>query len=101
MIHQPLGGAEGQASDIEIQAREILWLKQRLYDILAHHTGKTTEQIEEDADRNYWLSAQESADYGLVDKVLVPKKGFPSSLTNGQANGEADTPDEAASGDGA
>ncbi|WP_022836186.1 ATP-dependent Clp protease proteolytic subunit [Salisaeta longa] len=72
MIHQPLGGAEGQASDIEIQAKEILWLKDRLYQILAHHTGKTTEKIEDDADRNYWMSAQEAAEYGVVDKVLNP-----------------------------
>ena len=72
MIHQPLGGAEGQASDIEIQAQEILWLKKRLYEIIAHHTGKEMDQIERDADRNYWLSAQEAADYGLVDNVLNP-----------------------------
>ena len=92
MIHQPLGGAEGQASDIEIQAREIMWLKQRLYHILAHHTGKSTDQIEKDADRNYWLSAQDAADYGLVDTVLIPKKGFSK---NGQAtNGTADDADD-------
>jgi ATP-dependent Clp protease protease subunit len=73
MIHQPLGGAEGQASDIEIQAKEIMWLKQRLYEILAHHTGKDIDQIEEDADRNYWMSAEEASKYGLVDNVLNPK----------------------------
>lgn len=70
MLHQPLGGAQGQASDIEIQAKEILWLKNRIYEILARHTGKTQEQIEEDADRDYWLSAQEAKDYGLIDNVL-------------------------------
>ncbi len=70
MLHQPLGGAQGQASDIEIQAKEILWLKQRLYEILGKHTKKSIEQIEEDADRDYWLSAQEARDYGLVDNVL-------------------------------
>ncbi len=70
MMHQPLGGTQGQASDIEIQAREILWLKTRLYEILAQHTGKTVEQIEEDADRDYWLSAYEARDYGLIDNVL-------------------------------
>jgi ATP-dependent Clp protease protease subunit len=70
MIHQPMGSAEGQASDIEIQAEEVKWLKQRLYTILAHHTGKSVEQIEEDADRNYWLSAEEAQDYGLVDNIL-------------------------------
>jgi ATP-dependent Clp protease, protease subunit len=73
MIHQPLGGAEGQASDIEIQAKEIMWLKQRLYEILAMHTGKDIDQIEDDADRNYWMSAQQASDYGLVDNVLNPK----------------------------
>lgn len=85
MIHQPLGGAEGQASDIEIQAREILWLKNRLYEILAHHTGKDIDQIEIDADRNYWMSAQDAKDYGLVDNVLNPKDvNFGS---NGKQNG--------------
>lgn len=78
MLHQPLGGAQGQASDIEIQAREIVWLKRRLYEILAKHTKKSSEQIEADADRDYWLSAKEAQDYGLVDNVLThqerPKK---------------------------
>jgi ATP-dependent Clp protease protease subunit len=89
MIHQPMGSAEGQASDIEIQAEEVKWLKQRLYTILAHHTGKSVEQIEEDADRNYWLSAEEAQDYGLVDNILngdildrlsaIRKNGTPDS----------------------
>lgn len=70
MIHQPLGGAEGQASDIEIQAREILWIKKRLNEILASHTGRTVEEVGRDADRNYWLSAAEARDYGLIDNVL-------------------------------
>ncbi len=78
MLHQPLGGAQGQASDIEIQAREILWLKQRLYEILAHHTGQTTETISGDADRDYWLSADEAKEYGLIDNVLEPQE-LPSS----------------------
>lgn len=73
MLHQPLGGTQGQASDIEIQAREILWLKTRLYEILAKHTGKSVEQIERDADRDYWLSAAEARDYGLIDNVLEPQ----------------------------
>ncbi len=81
MLHQPLGGTQGQASDIEIQAREILWLKKRLYEILAHHTGKSIEEIENDADRDYWLGAQEAKDYGLIDNVLETQSG-PS--TNGQ-----------------
>ncbi len=77
MIHQPLGGAQGQASDIEIQAREILWIKQRLYEIIGHHTGKTVEEITADADRDYWLSAQDAKEYGLIDNVIssqLPKK---------------------------
>jgi ATP-dependent Clp protease protease subunit len=65
-----MGSAQGQASDIEIQAEEVKWLKQRLYKILAHHTGKSVETIEDDADRNYWLSATEAQEYGLVDNVL-------------------------------
>lgn len=79
MIHQPLGGAEGQASDIEIQAREILWLKQRLSEILAKHTGKDPDTIEEDGDRNYWMSAEQARDYGLVDTVLEHRSGLSSS----------------------
>lgn len=73
MIHQPLGGAQGQASDIEIQAREIIKMKHLLYEILGEHTGKTAEQIEKDGDRDFWMSAQEAKDYGLIDNVLVPK----------------------------
>ncbi len=70
MIHQPLGGVQGQASDIEIEAQEILRIKQELSGILAHHTGKSIEQIIEDSDRNKWLSADEAKDYGLVDRVM-------------------------------
>ncbi len=70
MMHQPLGGAQGQASDIEIQAKEIIRLKRLLYEVLALHTNKSMEQIEHDADRDYWLSAQEAKDYGVVDNVL-------------------------------
>jgi len=73
MLHQPLGGTQGQASDIEIQAREILWLKQRLYEILSQHTGKDTKTISRDADRDYWLSAEEAKTYGLIDDVLSPQ----------------------------
>ncbi len=70
MIHQPLGGTQGQASDIEIEAREIIRIKQTLSEILARHTGKDVEDITRDSDRNKWMDAQESLDYGLVDKVL-------------------------------
>ena len=71
MIHQPLGGAEGQASDIEITAREILKLKNELYEILAHHSGATVKKIEKDADRDYWMTSKEAVDYGLIDEVLA------------------------------
>lgn len=70
MIHQPLGGARGQATDIEIEAREILRTRTRLNNLLAHHTGKTVEQIAKDTDRDYFLSAQEAMEYGLIDKVI-------------------------------
>ena len=70
MIHQPLGGVQGQASDIEITAREILKLKKELYDILCYHTGKDYATIEHDADRDYWLTAEEAQQYGLIDKVV-------------------------------
>jgi len=71
-MHQPLGGAQGQASDIEIQAKEILRLKSRLNEILSKHTGKTLEVIENDTERDFYLSADQAVDYGLVDQVLKP-----------------------------
>lgn len=71
MIHQPLGGAQGQASDIEIQAREILYLRDRLNHILAEKTGRTVEQIAKDTDRDNFMSAVDAAEYGLIDKVLT------------------------------
>lgn len=71
MIHQPSGGSQGQASDIEIQAREILYLRERLNSILANHTGQTPEQIAKDTDRDNFMSADEAATYGLIDKVLT------------------------------
>ncbi len=70
MIHQPLGGFRGQASDIEIHAREILYLKQKLNQMLAHHTGQSIEAIERDTDRDNFLSADDAVKYGLVDQVL-------------------------------
>lgn len=73
MIHQPLGGVQGQASDIEITAREILKLKVELYDILAKHSGRDIETIEKHSDRDYWLKAAEAKEYGLIDEVLVRK----------------------------
>lgn len=74
MIHQPLGGAQGQASDIEITAREILRLKRELYEILSLHTGVALKKIERDADRDYWLSADEACKYGLIDYVQTKRK---------------------------
>ncbi|HPW64630.1 MAG: ATP-dependent Clp protease proteolytic subunit [Candidatus Omnitrophica bacterium ADurb.Bin314] len=73
MIHQPWGGAQGTASDIHIQAREILKLKDQLNTLLAHHTGKPREQIEKDTDRDYFMSAEESRSYGIVDQVITSK----------------------------
>jgi ATP-dependent Clp protease protease subunit len=74
LIHQPLGGAEGQAADIEITAREILRLRRNLYEILARHTGQTTERIMQDSDRNYYLDPQQAVEYGLIDEVLSPEE---------------------------
>ncbi len=74
MIHQPLGGAEGQASDIAIAANEILRIKKVLNEILAEATGKPIKQIEQDTDRNFFMSAEEALDYGLIDKVLTYRK---------------------------
>lgn len=71
MIHQPMGGAQGQASDIEITAREILKLKHELYEIIAGHSGQTIEKVEQDGDRDYWMTAEEARDYGMIDEVLI------------------------------
>lgn len=73
MIHQPLGGFQGQASDIEIHAKEILYLKGRLNDMLARHTGRSIEEIDRDTDRDNFMSAEDSVKYGLVDKVLTSR----------------------------
>lgn len=74
MIHQPLGGAEGQASDIEITAREIIKVKKELYDILSLHSGQPYKKIEKDSDRDYWMRAEEAKEYGMIDEVLDKKK---------------------------
>ncbi|HEY1348398.1 MAG TPA: ATP-dependent Clp endopeptidase proteolytic subunit ClpP [Ktedonobacteraceae bacterium] len=70
LIHQPLGGAEGQATDIEITAREILRLRRSIYEILSHHSNQTLERIQQDADRNYYMTAAQCVEYGLVDEIL-------------------------------
>ncbi|MCQ2271420.1 MAG: ATP-dependent Clp endopeptidase proteolytic subunit ClpP [Bacteroidales bacterium] len=70
MIHQPMGGTQGQASDIEIEAREIQKLKKELYEIIAYHSGKDYEQVWADSDRDYWMTATEAKDYGMIDEIL-------------------------------
>ncbi|MCH1544324.1 MAG: ATP-dependent Clp endopeptidase proteolytic subunit ClpP [Bacteroidia bacterium] len=74
MIHQPLGGAQGQASDIEITYKEISKLKKELYDILSKHSGQPYDKIEADSDRDYWMTAQEAKEYGMIDEVLGRRK---------------------------
>lgn len=74
MIHQPSGGAQGQSSDIQITAQQILLLRNELYQILAHHSGQSFDKIMQDSDRDYWMRADEAKEYGLIDEVLQPKK---------------------------
>lgn len=71
MIHQPMGGAQGQASDIEITAREIQKLKKELYTIISDHSGQPFDKVEHDSDRDYWMTAAEAKDYGMIDEVLL------------------------------
>ena len=73
MIHQPLGGSQGQASDIEITAREIIKLKKELYEIIAKHTGQKYDKVYDDSDRDYWMKAPEAKKYGMIDEVLLKK----------------------------
>jgi ATP-dependent Clp protease protease subunit len=70
MIHQPMGGAEGQAADLEITVREIVKLKKELYEIIAFHSGNPVEKVEKDSDRDYWMTSQEAKDYGMIDEIL-------------------------------
>ena len=74
MIHQPMGGVQGQASDIEITAREIQKLKKELYAIIADHSGNPFKKIEKDSDRDYWMTSQEALDYGMIDRILINDK---------------------------
>ncbi|MFA5509524.1 MAG: ATP-dependent Clp protease proteolytic subunit, partial [Candidatus Cloacimonadaceae bacterium] len=74
MIHQPMGGAQGQASDIEIQAKEILYLRRVMNELMSKHTGKTLKRIETDTDRNFFMSALEAKEYGLIDEVISQRK---------------------------
>jgi ATP-dependent Clp protease protease subunit len=80
MIHQPSGGSRGVAADIEIQAKEILLMRQRLNQLLADHTGQSVERIAEDTDRDYWMSPDEASDYGLVDVVQQPRTRLPTAV---------------------
>ena len=73
MIHQPMGGADGQATDMEITVREILKLKKELYEIIAKHSGQSFEQVEKDSDRDHWFTAEEALQYGMIDEVLTKK----------------------------
>jgi len=74
LIHQPMGGAQGQASDIEITAREIQKLKKELYEIISHHSKQSYKKVWKDSDRDYWMTAQEALDYGMIDEVLIKNK---------------------------
>jgi ATP-dependent Clp protease protease subunit len=85
MIHQPLAGMEGTATDIHIHAREAIRIKQRLNEILLKHTGQTLEKIEQDTDRDKFMSAQEARDYGIVDTVLERLPQPPAGSTSGQS----------------
>lgn len=80
MIHQPLGGAQGQAADIEIQAREILYIKNTLNELLAYHTGQPLDRIAEDTDRDFYMSAAEAKDYGLIDQVITSQTRSPREV---------------------
>ena len=74
MIHQPLGGSQGQASDLEIYTKEILTLREKLNDIMAHHTGQNLDIIARDTDRNFFMSAEEAKEYGIIDEVIYKKE---------------------------
>ncbi len=87
MIHQPLGGAQGQASDIEIQSREILYTRERLNEILARHTGQTVDKIAEDTDRNFFMSAAEARKYGIIDDV-IDRKGLTKKKSKKKSAGK-------------
>jgi ATP-dependent Clp protease protease subunit len=80
MIHQPLGGAQGQAADIEIQAREILYIRNTLNELLAHHTGQPLDRIAEDTDRDFYMSAAEAQEYGLIDQVITAQTRSPREV---------------------
>jgi len=94
MIHQPSSGAQGTAADIEIAAKEILYIRQRLNIILAHHTGQTVEQIADDVDRDRFMSPEEARDYGLIDRVLEVAVPMGPKLEDSGKDGDGDDPSE-------
>ncbi len=74
MIHQPMGGAQGQVTDMEITLKEVQKLKKELYDIISNHSGQPFDKVSEDSDRDYWMIAEEAKAYGMIDEVLISKK---------------------------
>jgi len=90
MIHQPLGGFQGQATDIEIHAREILKLKERLNEMMAEHTGQPLEKLSDDVERDYFLTADEAKDYGLVDDVLISRADAGDNQVNRSADDDTE-----------
>ena len=89
MIHQPWGGFQGQATDIEIQTREILKMKQRITEILAHHSGKSAGEIARDTERDYYLSGEDAQSYGLIDRVMARRELSPAAAPKGNGGGSA------------
>ncbi len=89
MIHQPLGGVQGQASDIEIEAKEIMKFKKELYTIISEHSHTPYEKVWKDSDRNYWMTADEAKEYGMIDAVMRRKNKLGTAADNGGGNGEA------------
>jgi ATP-dependent Clp protease, protease subunit len=87
MIHQPSGGAQGSAADIEIQAREILYLRNKMNELMAHHTGRPLEQIERDVDRDRFMSAEEAKDYGIIDNIVASRNEVQEALRQPAATG--------------
>ncbi|MBI2966605.1 MAG: ATP-dependent Clp protease proteolytic subunit, partial [Bacteroidetes bacterium] len=84
MIHQPMGGVEGQASDIEITAKEIQKLKKELYEIIALHSNQDYKRVFKDGDRDYWMTADEAKEYGMIDEVLISKKPSAGTVTGNE-----------------
>ena len=91
LIHQPLGAFQGQATDVEIQAKEILRMRERLNDILSHHTGQPLEKIQHDTDRDFFMSGEEAREYGIIDKVIVERE---TPEENAEDKGPKKAPDD-------